>query len=56
MRSLPILTPWRLRTATTWPAISPAVRLRLIPSLAVRQNWQLTAQPTWLEMQMVARV
>jgi hypothetical protein len=23
--------------------------------LAVRQNWQLTAQPTWLETQMVAR-
>ena len=49
------LTLWRLRTAATWPAISPAVRLRRMPSLAVRQNWQLTAQPTWLEMQMVAR-
>ena len=40
----------------TWPAISPAVRLRCRPSLAVRQNWQLTAQPTWLETQMVARL
>ena len=27
----------------------------LNPSMAVRQNWQLTAQPTWLETQMVAR-
>ncbi len=27
----------------------------MIPSSAVRQNWQSTAQPTWLETQMVAR-
>ncbi len=44
-----------LSTAHTCPTISPAVRLRLIPSSAVRQNWQSTAQPTWLETQIVAR-
>src|SRR5271157_471002 len=54
-RSRPTRTAWRSRIATTWPAISPAVKLRCRPSLAVRQNWQLTAQPTWLETQMVAR-
>ncbi len=27
----------------------------MIPSFAVRQNWQLTAQPIWLETQIVAR-
>ncbi len=43
-------------TAATWPTISPAVRLRCRPSSAVRQNWQFTAQPTWLETQMVARL
>src|SRR3989442_1468970 len=35
--------------------ISPAVRFRFTPSSAVRQNWQSTAQPTWLETQIVAR-
>ena len=30
-------------------------RFRFIPSRAVRQNWQSTAQPTWLETQIVAR-
>src|SRR5580704_11737766 len=44
-----------LSTAQTCPTISPAVRLRFTPSNAVRQNWQSTAQPTWLETQMVAR-
>ena len=33
----------------------PAVRLRSRPSSAVMQNLQSTAQPTWLEMQMVSR-
>ena len=55
MRSRPGSACCRLRTAATWPAISPAVRLRMMPSFAVRQNWQLTAQPIWLETQMVAR-
>ena len=55
-RPLPMRTRWRLSTAATCPAISPAVRFRRIPSFAVRQNWQFTAQPTWLEMQMVARL
>src|SRR5580704_18734807 len=48
-------TLWSLSTAQTCPTISPAVRLRFTPSKAVRQNWQSTAQPTWLEMQMVER-
>src|SRR6201996_287187 len=54
--SLPIWIACRFSTAATCPAISPAVRLRLIPSFAVRQNWQFTAHPTWLEMQIVARL
>src|SRR5208337_2967493 len=44
-----------LRTARTWPTISPGVRLRLRPRRAVMQNLQSTAQPTWEETQMVAR-
>src|SRR6185437_9562956 len=43
IRSRPIWTLCRLSTATTCPAISPAVRFRIIPSFAVRQNWQFTA-------------
>src|ERR1700749_395488 len=54
--SLPSSTPCRASTVTTWPAISPAVRLRCRPRRAVRQNWQFTAQPTCEETQMVARV
>src|SRR5438067_7249292 len=42
-------------TPSTWPTISPGVRLRWMPSRAVMQNWQSTAQPTWLETQIVAR-
>src|SRR5215831_202196 len=52
-RSLPTSTFCRSSTATTCPAISPAVRFRCSPSFAVRQNWQFTAQPTWLETQVV---
>src|ERR1700733_9892072 len=47
IRSRPTSTLWRLRTAATWPAISPGVRLRRVPSLAVRQNWQLNG-PSYL--------
>ncbi len=42
-------------TSSTWPTISPAVRFRSRPSIAVRQNRQPTAHPTWLEMQIVCR-
>src|SRR5580704_18185057 len=55
MRSSGGETFWSLSTAQTCPTISPAVRLRFTPSKAVKQNWQSTAQPTWLEMQMVER-
>src|ERR1035441_4943960 len=48
-------TPWSRRTVTIWPTISPAPRLRLTPSSAVKQNLQFTAHPTWLETQIVAR-
>ena len=44
-----------MATRSTWPAISPAVRLRSRPISAVRQNPQFTGQPTWVEMQMVDR-
>src|SRR5688572_33438301 len=37
----------------TWPAISPAVRLRTSPILPVRQNTHDIAHPTCVEMQNV---
>ncbi len=43
----------RARARYTWSTISPAVRLRVRPSLAVAQNWQSTAQPTCDEMHCV---
>ena len=42
----------RARTRT-WPAISPAVRLRAIPILPVRQNAHCIAHPTCVETQKV---
>ena len=48
-------TCWSLSTARIWPTISPALRLRFSPSSAVMQKAHSTAQPTWLETQMVAR-
>ncbi len=30
-------------------------KIALHPERAVRQNWQFTAQPTWLDTQIVAR-
>src|SRR6266851_3727577 len=39
----------------TCARISAGVRLRIRPSCAVRQKWQSTAQPAWVEMQMVCR-
>ena len=37
----------------TWPTISPAVRLRMMPMRPVRQNAHFIAQPTCVEMQNV---
>ena len=37
------------------PTISPAVKLRIKPSVAVRQKWQSTAQPACVDMQIVCR-
>ena len=54
-RSFGGVTFWSRNTAITWPTISPALRLRFTPSNAVRQNWQFTAHPTWLETQIVDR-
>src|SRR5579863_8071736 len=55
MRSSGGDTPWSFSTAQTCPTISPAVRFRFTPSSAVKQNWQSTAHPTWLEIQIVDR-
>src|SRR5579862_2289753 len=55
MRSSGGETFWSLSTAQTCPTISPAVRLRFTPRSAVKQNWQSTAHPTWLEIQIVDR-
>ena len=52
-RSMEDDNPFNPATSNTCPTISPAVRLRSSPILAVRQNWQLTGHPTWLEMQNV---
>ena len=54
-RSGPPQRPGARRPRPPAPQSRPRVRLRCRPSLAVRQNWQLTAQPTWLETQIVAR-
>src|SRR6267378_3033905 len=40
---------------STCARISPAVRLRISPSCAVRQKWQSTAQPACVETQIVCR-
>ena len=48
-------TPCSRSTAVICPTISPASRLRLTPSNAVKQNLQFTAHPTWLDTQIVAR-
>src|ERR1039457_302249 len=48
-------TPCSRSTAAICPTISPASRLRLTPSNAVKQNLQFTAHPTWLDTQIVAR-
>ncbi len=40
-----------LISTSTWPTISPAVRLRTIPIAPVAQKVQPSAHPTWLEMQ-----
>src|SRR5581483_2585568 len=39
----------------TSPTLSPAVNFRIHPNCAVRQNWQSTAHPACVEMQMVCR-
>src|SRR5437764_5055213 len=54
IRSRARLTECSRSKASTCPRISPGVRLRFTPSNAVRQNWQLTAQPTWEETHIVA--
>ncbi len=45
----------RSRASTTWPAISPAVRLRTSRCVPVWQKVQLSVQPTWLETHSVPR-
>ena len=45
----------RSRASTTWPTISPGVRLRTSRCVPVWQNEQLSVQPTWLEMHSVPR-
>ena len=48
-------SPSRSRAASTWPAISPAVRLRTRRCVPVWQNVQVSVQPTWLETHNVPR-
>ena len=48
-------SPSRSRASTTWPTISPGVRLRTSRCVPVWQNEQLSVQPTWLEMHSVPR-
>ena len=43
------------RHQSTWSTISAAVSWRPNPACPVAQNGQLTAQPAWLEMQIVVR-
>ena len=43
------------RANTTWPTISPAVRLRTSRCVPVWQNVQVSVQPTWLETHSVPR-
>ena len=50
-----VQSPSRSRASTTWPTISPAVRLRTSRCVPVWQNVQLSVQPTWLEMHRVPR-
>jgi hypothetical protein len=48
-------SPKRSRATITWPAISPAVRLRTSRWVPVWQNVQVSVQPTWLETHSVPR-
>ena len=48
-------SPSSSRAIITWPAISPAVRLRTQAWVPVWQNEQVRVQPTWLEMHSVPR-
>ena len=41
--------------SSTCATISPAVKLRINPSCAVKQNWQSTAHPACVEIQIVCR-
>ena len=41
---------------STWPTISPAVRLRTSRCVPVWQKLQVSVQPTWLEMHKRAAV
>ena len=54
-RTPPGQSPSRSRAASTWPTISPAVRLRTRRWVPVWQKVQLSVQPTWLETQSVPR-
>ena len=48
-------SPRRSRATSTWPTISPAVRLRTRRWVPVWQKVQVRVQPTWLETHSVPR-
>ena len=48
-------SPRRSRATSTWPTISPAVRLRTSFWVPVWQKLQVRVQPTWLDMHSVPR-
>ena len=48
-------SPRRSRASSTWPTISPAVRLRTSRWVPVWQNEQVSVQPTWLDTHRVPR-
>ena len=48
-------SPSRSRASSTWPTISPAVRLRTRRCVPVWQNEQFSVQPTWVDRHKVPR-
>src|SRR5208337_4737764 len=54
-REAATLSPISFNGINTCATISPAVKFRINPNCAVKQNWQSTAQPACVDMQIVCR-